>query len=255
MMVQIVCPHCTFSKSVPAEKIPPGARTAVCPRCRQRFEIPPLDSARKGGPGDGSRWPSPWEKRADLGLRKGFGETAKGVLFSPARFFRHAAVEGGIKEPFAFGILAGSLGMMFEIFWQGLSGAGELPALSDGIIGELTWGPVLMGVMVLCPVLVTIFVCFASLVLHVLLVIVRGGKNGFEATFRAVSYSQAAHLWAIVPFVGSFLAAMWITVVQVISLRQMHGSSYVKVILAMLIPFIVIVMTIAAALIPFLTLV
>jgi predicted Zn finger-like uncharacterized protein len=252
-MVQIVCPHCSFSKSVPEEKIPPGAKTAVCPRCRQRFEIPASERQVTTAPkGDGARSPSPWERRSELGLGKSLSKSVKGILFSPTGFFRKAAVEGGIKEPLAFGILAGSLGMMFEIFWQGLIEAGELPSLSDGAFGKLTWGPVFMGIMVLCPLFVTIFLCVTSLVLHFLLVIVRGGKNGFEATFRAVSYSLATQLWAVIPFVGSLLALMWIMVVQVVSLKEMHGVTYARVVLAMLIPLMVVVMTIAAVLIPFL---
>ena len=252
-MVQIVCPHCSFSKSVPEEKIPPGAKTAVCPRCRKRFEIPASGRGGRTAPkGDGTRSPSPWERRSELGLVKSLSESVKGILFSPTQFFRKAAVDGGIKEPLAFAILAGSLGMMSEIFWQGLIGAGELPSLSGGAFGELTWGPVFMGIMVLCPLFVTIFLCVTSLVLHLLLVIVRGGKNGFEATFRAVSYSQATQLWAVIPFVGSLLAVMCFVVVQVVSLKEMHGVSYTRVVLAMLLPFFVVVMTIAAVLIPFL---
>ena len=252
-MVQIVCPHCSFSKSVPEEKIPPGAKTAVCPRCRKRFEIPASGRGGRTAPkGDGTRSPSPWERRSELGLVRSLSESVKGILFSPTQFFRKAAVDGGIKEPLAFAILAGSLGMMSEIFWQGLIGAGELPSLSGGAFGELTWGPVFMGIMVLCPLFVTIFLCVTSLVLHLLLVIVRGGKNGFEATFRAVSYSQATQLWAVIPFVGSLLAVMWFVVVQVVSLKEMHGVSYTRVVLAMLLPFFVVVMTIAAVLIPFL---
>lgn len=253
MMVQIVCPHCRFSKSVPEEKIPPGAKTAVCPRCKQRFEISASEGQERTVPkGAGSRLPPPWERRSELGLGKSLRESVKGVLFSPTGFFRKAAVEGGIKEPLVFGILAGSLGMMFEIFWQGLTEAGELPSLSDGALGDLTWGPVFMGIMVLCPLFVTVFLCVTSLVLHFLLVIVRGGKNGFEATFRAVSYSQATQLWAVIPWVGSLLAVMWILVVQVVSLKEMHGISYAKVVLAMIIPLVAVVMAIAATLIPFL---
>jgi len=67
-----------------------------------------------------------------------------------------------------------------------------------------------------------------------------------------VSYSQATHLWALIPFVGSLLAGMWFIVVQVISVREMHGVSYTKVMLALLIPFIIMTVPIAAVLILFL---
>lgn len=35
----VVCPHCTFSRIVPKGAIPPGARQATCPRCKQAFPL------------------------------------------------------------------------------------------------------------------------------------------------------------------------------------------------------------------------
>ena len=253
MMVEIVCPHCGFQKSVPREKIPFGAKTAVCPGCKQRFEITGLEAREsiETVKHQGRTHP-PWERRSELGLGKSLRESLKGVLFSPSRFFRSSAVAGGIKEPLAFGVLTASLGMMLEICWQGVFRFGDLPYLNKTPLGDFTWGPLIMGIMLLCPLIAAIFICIGSLVLHLLLTILRAGKNGFEATLRAVSYSQATQIWAVIPFLGSFLAGIWLMVVTVISLREIHGVSYVKVIFALLIPFIVMVMTVMAGLISFL---
>jgi hypothetical protein len=253
MTVEIICPHCSFSKSVPEEKIPSGAKTAVCPRCRQRFEIfGPEGRARTELLETGGRTLPPWERRSELGLGKSLRDSIKGVLFSPARFFRTATVAGGLKEPLAFGILMGSLGMMFEVSWQGLSRFGDLPSFGEGFLGDFTRVPLIMGILLLCPLVATIFICMTSLVLHFLLTVLRAGKSGFEATLRAVCYSQATQLWAVIPFLGSFLSGLWLMVVTVISLREIHGTSYVRVIFALLIPFIVIGMTVMAALMSFL---
>lgn len=251
-MVEIICPHCSFQKSVPREKIPAGARTAVCPRCKQRFEIHGLEEQERiPAGGDQGRTRSAWERRSELGLVKSIRESVKGVLFSPSLFFRKTAVDGGIKEPLAFGVMIRSLGMMFDITWQGLIRFGDLPTLSEGPFGSLTWGSLVVGIMLLCPLIATIFICISSLVLHFLLAVVRGGKNGFEATLRAVSYSQATQLWSVIPFLGSFLSGIWLLVVTVVSLREIHGISYAKVILALLIPFILIPMTVVAVAIVF----
>ena len=253
MTVEIVCPHCSFHRSVPEEKIPSGAKTAVCPRCKQRFEIPGLQGrANMEALGDQGRTPPPWERRSELGLAKSIRESIKGVLFSPSRFFRTTAAAGGIKEPLAFGVLMGSLGMMFEISWQGVFRFGDIPSLSEGPFGDFTWVPIIMGIMLLCPLVATIFICITSLVLHFLLAMLGAGKNGFEATLRAVSYSQATQLWAVIPFLGSFLAGIWFMAVTVVSLREIHGVSYVRVIIALFIPFIVIVMAVMTVLISFL---
>jgi hypothetical protein len=256
MKVQLTCPHCSFQKFVPGEKIPFGARTAICPRCRQRFEIPHFaEEGEKSEIDKGkARTSPPWEMRSELGLVKSIQESLKGVLFSPSMFFRTTTVTGGIKEPLAFGILMGSLGMMFEVFWQGVIRFGDLPSLSKGSLGAFAWGPLVMGALVLCPLIATILICISTLVLHFLLAVVRGGKNGFEATLRAVSYAQASQLWAVIPFLGGWLAGIWLMVVTVVSLKEMHGISYAKVIFALLIPFIVMVVTVTAGLISFLML-
>ena len=124
MIIKIICPRCHYSKQVPHDKIPASARWATCPQCKQRFELAQVSPVLgiETGPAGGeierevARIPSPWESRAEHGMWAGIGRTSKAVLFSPKNFFKHTAVEGGLREPLAFGLLTGSAGMMFEIF-------------------------------------------------------------------------------------------------------------------------------------------
>jgi len=46
-MIEIVCPHCGYNKSVPREKIPADAKKIRCPKCRESFalETPPPQEA------------------------------------------------------------------------------------------------------------------------------------------------------------------------------------------------------------------
>jgi hypothetical protein len=37
--VQINCPHCGFTKEIDETKVPAGAKTATCPKCREKFEL------------------------------------------------------------------------------------------------------------------------------------------------------------------------------------------------------------------------
>jgi uncharacterized membrane protein YjgN (DUF898 family) len=37
--VKLTCPHCALSRDIPGDAIPPGARQATCPRCRQTFPL------------------------------------------------------------------------------------------------------------------------------------------------------------------------------------------------------------------------
>ncbi len=84
MTLKITCPFCDFTKQMPEEKIPPGAKWANCPRCKHRFEFPVHEPAfgfqgtQTGKGADSRRGASPWERRSELGTWQGFYETFKG---------------------------------------------------------------------------------------------------------------------------------------------------------------------------------
>jgi hypothetical protein len=182
-----------------------------------------------------------------MGLRDGILKTARQAAFSPRAFFRHTAVEGGVREPLAFGILFGSIGLMLELFWQFLTGDGSLTSIPLDFMADCWVGFVFFAAAILCPVASAVMICMTSLVVHLLLSVVGGGKNGFEATFRAVCYSQATQFWAVIPYVGGFVATFWLVVVQLVGIREIHGVSYARVVIAFLIPAVVVVAALMAA--------
>ena len=253
MIVELTCPYCRFSKKISKEKIPQGVRWATCPRCRQRFEIPTPDpeaglatpeTGEETGydrPGEGhgkdrTRHGSPWENRSEIGLWQGIYQTLKAVLFSPEKLFSTLTYRGGIKEPLAFGLLVSCLGAMIGFFWEFLILSGGLLSLAEPLFGQLTAALVFLSVIVIIPVFVTLVMFIYSGILHLLLRILRAGQNGFEASFRVVSYSQAAQVWSLIPFFGGLIAGIWQIIVQIIGLRKMHDTSYLRVIIAFLIP-------------------
>ena len=248
MTVQITCPKCRYSKQLAEDRIPPGVRWATCPRCKERFDFTlSWPGAKRQG-----RIPPPWERRAESGLRQGIFQTAKQATFSPRAFFRHTALEGGVREPLAFGILFGSIGLMLELFWQFLRGEGNLSTIQVGFMADYGTGLVFLAAAILCPLAATAMICMTSLIVHLLLSVVGGGKNGFEATFRAVCYSQAAQFWALIPYAGGLMATLWLLVVQLVGIREIHGVSYTRVLIAFLIPVVVIVAALMAAGVSFL---
>lgn len=260
MTVEITCPRCNFSKSVPREKVPVGARWATCPRCKHRFEfalpgVAPSFEQEQKETIEGSRAErraTPWENRSELGLWQGIYQTFKAVLFSPEDLFSTMTYKGGIREPLAFGLLLGSIGSMFGFFWQFLMISGHLLAFGQKVMNHFTMSLIFFGIIIISPLFVTLSMFLASGILHLLLLIVRGGKNGFEATFRVVSYSQATQVWGVIPFVGGFIGGFWILIVMVIGLRWIHEISYVRVILALLIPIALVLLLVLAIVIPLL---
>ena len=198
------------------------------------------------------RQATPWENRSELGLWQGISKTFKAVLFSPVEIFSTMTYKGGIKEPLAFGLLLGSIGGMFGFFWQFLVMSGGLLAIDHEIMSHFTISLIFFGIAIVFPLFVTIAIFVASAILHLLMLIVRGGKNGFEATFRVVSYSQASQIWGLIPFIGGLIGGLWILVVQIIGLREIHETSYLRVILALLIPLALVLLMVMAIVIPLL---
>lgn len=244
MVVEITCPECNFSKRIRKDKIPEKARWATCPKCKNRFEFAaPAPVSFAGSEGEEPRSDEikgrtrpPWENRSELGLWKSIYGTTKAVLFSPENLFCNMVFQGGVREPLAFGLLLGSIGTMFGIFWQFLIASGSLMALWQGTFGQFTMPLIFLGIIIISPLFVVISMILMSGVLHLMLRIVGGAKNGFEATFRVISYSQATQVLGLIPFIGGIIGFLWILIVQFIGLREIHETSYLRVIVAYLIP-------------------
>jgi hypothetical protein len=259
MSTELICPYCTYSKKVPREKIPAGAKWATCPRCHQRFELSlsdkrahptpqgaaPLTAADTDAVEDESkkqydRSGAPWENRSEIGLWPAIYLTFKRVLFSPETLFKGLTFKRGIADPLAFGILVGSIGTMFGLFWQFLMFSKLAVFSTEQIVGQFTFGVLYLILTVFTPVFWIFWIFLSSAVIHLLLLIVRGGQNGFEGTLRVVSYSQAAQIWSLVPFIGGLIGWVWQLIVQLIGLRHIHETSYARIVIAFLIPVVLI---------------
>jgi hypothetical protein len=270
MIIEITCPFCQLSKHVPSEKIPDAVKWVTCPRCRQRFEfnkkeaerafsVPvlpqeiPYQSEREEEKEETetapSRGGSPWENRSEIGLWQGIFQTCKAVLFSPERLFKDLTYEGGKMEPLAFGLLTGSIGSMLGFFWQSLIPGGLL-LLGHSFLSQFAIGLIVLFVLAVIPLMIAVGIFVYSGILHLLLLIVGGANNGFEATFRVVAYSQAAQILGIIPFVGGWIGGIWQLIIQVIGIREIHETSYLRVILAFVIPLVVGILFLLAVIIP-----
>ena len=164
-------------------------------------------------------------------------------MFSPKKSYGAMPVGGGLREPLAFGLLTGSIGAMFTFFWQfvmasagGVVPSGDLPL-------SMTSPLFFLLLIFLAPALTAIGLFIWSFIIHVLLLLVRGNANGFEATFRVIAYSQAAQVWCVIPLVGGLVGWCWRAVIQIIGLKEAHRISYGKIFAALLIPVALLVVT------------
>ena len=175
----------------------------------------------------------PWEHpREHGGWLKALVATSKAVLFSPSSFFRHMPVGSGVSKPLIFAMLMGTLQALLTLVYQeaGLSlSLNDAPDISQAVLTAVT-----IGLVVAMPLLIAIGLCIHAFFTTLALRIFKAAGNGYEGTFRAMAYGSAVALFTIVPFVGPVIGGIWGFVLMFISLKNIHGTSYGKVILAVL---------------------
>jgi hypothetical protein len=197
-----------------------------------------------GGTGtpDGGRLKTPWEDRAANGYFDGLFRTAKGVLLGPSDFFKKMAVTGGLTDPLLFAMIIGMVGLLFFSIWDLVlhdsmqsimtpemrNAAGR--SMSNGIASPFG--------MVMRPFLLIIWLFIVSGMLHLFLMMVRGAKAGFEATFRVTSYSVSPFLFMVIPYCGMLITMLWMLTLIVIGLRDAHETTGGKATVAVFFPLL-----------------
>lgn len=189
-------------------------------------------------------------EKEDRGFWGEMGEISRAVLFHPAYLFRTMIPAKGMKESLSFGLLYGSLGAMFGGFWQFLILWGNLASLGDYLLGRYTMILLFIGFMTLLPFLVVMGMLCMTGVLHASLWILRGAKKGLGATFKVMAYSQTTEIFQIIPFVGSVAGWIWQLIIRIIGLKEIHGTTYPRVILAFLIPWAALLCMALAIIVP-----
>jgi len=208
-----------------------------CPRCRREVASAPGQQFCSSCGGrlveheEGPKY-SPWEDGGTLGWPQAFVQTINNGLFSTKSFFAGLPSHGGYQKPLIFGVILGSIGIMFSQVWSVVFGMG-LSGTSGGKVIALT-------MIVFSPLVAALGLALAALLIHVcLLLVAEGAHKGFEATFRVFCYSSSAQLCNFVPILGSIACAIWATYLVIIGLREVHGVTTGKAALAVFLPYIV----------------
>ncbi len=221
------CPHC-------GNEISEGH--AFCQHCGMKLEqtgIPPSP-----GPAGGREAP-PWEDREREGFFGGLFKTVRQVLFHPAQFFRKMSVTGGLSSPILFALITGMIGLMFSYTWQTLlegSIQGYLPLEMRASRYQMFEGPNIAVLTLLSPFALILLLYLVAGLLHLLLLMVKGARAGFEATFRVVSYCFSPFLFQAIPICGGLIWFFWTLVIGIIGLKEAHDTSGGKVAFAVLFP-------------------
>jgi hypothetical protein len=115
-------------------------------------------------------------------------------------------------------------------------------------------GGCLLTLVVVAPIYMfaySLLLLLWTTVLHLLLKVTGAlstSQTGYEGTLRAVCYSQAAMVAAIVPWIGDEIAILWAIALQVPGLARMHGCSRVRAALAVGLPAAALILALVLAL-------
>jgi hypothetical protein len=184
----------------------------------------------------------PWEHRAQLGFAKAWFDTVSLLITKPSDAFTMMRPEGGLIDPFLFGLIGGCAGGIVSLVFQGLfqsipGFAGRNEAFDFFGIG--VWAVILIYA-VLMPVLVTVGLFLGGGILHLCLMMVGGANRSFETTFRVACFtSGAANLFSMIPICGGFIALVYYIVLYCIGLSRAHQTTTGKALMAIFLPMIV----------------
>jgi hypothetical protein len=178
---------------------------------------------------------SPWESGG--GFFWAYMRTTKEALFSPTRFFKKVSAGEGYWSPLIYGIISGIIGFGVSLVYQWFLFSAFIPPQIHALI---PYNLILTLSLIGIPLMVTSSIFIGSAITHLCLMIVGGNKSGYQATFRAISYSFCAHLFDIVPFIGSFVGSVYMIILIIFGVREGHGISTGKAVLAVLLPLIVV---------------
>ncbi|MFN4180552.1 MAG: YIP1 family protein [Armatimonadota bacterium] len=167
-----------------------------------------------------------------------------GACFRPAEFFRSVGNSQDLPPALLFGVLLGWISILVWSLWALVFQASFLPMTHqeemathrpiDGVNMFLYadlfgWLFALLGILV------------GGLIIHLFLMIFGGANQGLTMTLRVISYAYAPLIFAIVPFVGSCVALIWLPALAIIGLAAAHRTDIWRAALAILVPTVLLV--------------
>jgi hypothetical protein len=182
--------------------------------------------------------PAPsWEKGE--GFIESFINTTREALFSPTQFFKKVAEGRGYWAPLIYGVICGVIGSCVAVLWQWLFASQWIPV---HLLSMIPFFSIFLIIFLIAlPVMIAFSILVGSGITHLCLMIVGGNRKGFESTFRALSYAYGGNLFGVIPFLGSTIGGIYTLVLTIFGVREGHGISTGKAVLAVLLPLIVLI--------------
>jgi hypothetical protein len=230
----VTCPQCGFEQPETDECVKCGIIISKFVRYQEiaksyEGQVREISSEEKPPPS--------WE--GGEGFIEAFFSTTKEVLFSSTQFFKKVADGHGYWAPLIYGVICGVIGGGAAALWQWLFASKFIPA---SVLSMIPYFSLFLILFVIAfPFMIAFSIFVGSAITHLCVMIVGGNKKGFEATFRALAYAFGGNLFGLIPFIGGTIGGIYSLVLMIFGIREGHGISTGKAVLAVLLPVIVVV--------------
>jgi len=173
-----------------------------------------------------------------------FVEVARGALLEPAAFFAGLGGPrpGRVKGPLVFAIICGvvssPLALLPEPFNPLTRGQPGIGSSFSSLFQNNPVAAIALAVLivVLLPLFIVLGVYIGAAIQHLFVFLFVRERRGFWGTFPVVAYGGAAiSLFSWMPVLG-YLASIYGIYVTTMGLREMHGTSTTRALLAALFP-------------------
>lgn len=172
-----------------------------------------------------------------------FVEVVRGVIVEPARFFGglRDPRPGDVRGPLVFAIICAAISTPLAFFLQPYGPpVARQPDLAGGffeLFRNNPGGAVALAALalVLLPLFAVLRVYVGAAIQHFFVFLFVRQRRGYWATFPVMAYGSALSLFSWIPLLG-YLVALYGVYVTTIALREMHGTTTTRALLAALVP-------------------
>jgi len=176
-------------------------------------------------------------------------KTLQQMLFHPTSFFKGVGAGAGVKRPLLFSLALFYIMVMsaaaYQLGFHVFSGAAKRVtehAAADAVaaILGLPVGILFLALFLIVglPILSISGNLIKAGMYHICLLILGAATRDFTTTFRVVCYSSGIQVLQIVPVIGSIAAYIWGIALDLIGLREAHGTTTGKSLLAVFLPML-----------------
>ena len=164
-----------------------------------------------------------WEYISEIGFIKALFKTLSQCLFQPSCFFDKINEKSSALSAWLFAVVIGSIAIVFELLWQQSS-----LSIFSSLFNSTDNRSVDLATLILFPIALSVNIYILSFYVHSLLILSKGKRQKFTATFIAVCYGQSAAVFYIIPYFGSLISFIWLFFLLIIGISQVHRLSRIR---------------------------